>query len=60
MENWVISVLTEASLMPPTEIKETLIFYGVSIFFRTEASLVIKNHPIPLVCRTVWTNNLLV
>ena len=60
MENWDFPVLTGASLMPPTENKRYSYFYGVSIFFRTEASLVLKNHPIPLVCRTVWTNNLLV
>ena len=60
MENYDFSVLTGASLMPPTENKRYSYFHGLAIFFRTEASLVLKNHPIPLVCRTVWTNNLLV
>ena len=64
MENRDLSVLTVASLIPPTEIKDTLICYGVSFFFRTEASLDLKYRLIPLVCRTVWiwmtTNILLV
>ena len=47
MENWDFSVLTRASLIPPTENKRYSYFYGVSIFFRTEASLDLKYLPIP-------------
>ena len=64
MENWDFSVLTGANLIPPTENKRYSYFSGVSIFFRTEASLDLKYRPIPSVCQTVqiWmtTNILLV
>ena len=53
MENWDFSVLTGASLIPPTENKRYSYFFCVSIFFRTEASLDFKYHPIPSVCLTV-------
>ena len=64
MENWDFSVLTGASLMPPTENIRYSYFFWCIIFWRTEASLDLKYHPIPLVCRKVWiwmtTNILLV
>ena len=65
MENWDFSVLTGASIIPPTETKRYSYFFLVYLFFfRTEASLDLKYHPIPSVCRTVWiwmtTNILLV
>ena len=53
MENLDFSVLTGASLIPPTENKRYSYFFLVYLFFRTEASLDLKFHPIPLVCRTV-------
>ena len=64
MENWDFSVLTGASLIPPTKIKDTLIFLVYQFVFRTDASLDLKYHPIPFICRPVWiwmtTNILLV
>ena len=58
MENWDVSdlsiFLSGASLIPPTVNKRHSDFSGVSIFIRTEASLDLKYHPIPSVCRTVW------
>ena len=60
MEHWDFSVLTGASLMPLTENKKYSYFLWCFNFFTADASLVLKNHPIPLVCQTVWTNNLLV
>ena len=49
MKNWDFSVLTGASLISPTENKRFSYFFMVYHFFRTDASLVLKNHPIPLV-----------
>ena len=64
MENWDFSVLTGASLIPPTENKRCSYFFLVYHFFRTEASLDLKYHPIPFLCQKVWiwmtTNILLV
>ena len=54
MENWDFSVLTGASLIPPTENKRYSYFFLVYHFFMTEASLDLKNHPIPFVCQKVW------
>ena len=47
MENWDFSVLTGASLIPLTENKRYYYFLcsRVSIVFRTEVSLDLKDHP---------------
>ena len=48
MENWDFSVLTGASLIPPTKKLKILLFFLVYQFvFRTDASLDLKYHPIP-------------
>ena len=54
MENWDFSVLTGASLIPPTENIRFSYFFWCIIFFRTVASLDLKYHPIASVCQTVW------
>ena len=62
MENWDFSVLTGASPIPPTENKRYSYCFWCIIFFRTEASLDLKYHPIPFVCQKVsirMTTNIL-